>query len=129
MSARDDFKAALATLSEKLIMSQPAAVPAPRVHGPVPVEALQAKCLTIPQLDAIAQIQDAVRVLAQMQGQINQLIVLHQLPTKALNLAEVGQMWHAFEGALFEHNCAAAKLRNDGEAIYRAEPVQQSFAA
>ncbi|MGC0154011.1 hypothetical protein ACPRNU_16250 [Chromobacterium vaccinii] len=90
------------------------------------VESLQARVLSSARLAALADIQDAIGVLAETAGAINRLIALQGLPLHALSMPQPGMMWHAIETMLAESRVAAAQLERGGLPL-RAE--QQTAAA
>lgn len=93
------------------------------------VDALQRNILTLEQLDALSQIQGAVRTMAQMQDAINQLATLNSLDLRRVTLPTVGMLWHEIEGLLWSHNSAAAKLRNGGMALREDQGAAQERQA
>ncbi|VEB41376.1 Uncharacterised protein [Chromobacterium violaceum] len=92
------------------------------------VESLQAKVLTPAQLNALADIQDAIQVLAQVERAINQQILLHGLKLRPLALHQPGMMIEAIENMLPEARVAEAKLLRGGLPL-RAEQPQAVPAA
>ncbi|UJB33730.1 hypothetical protein [Chromobacterium sp. Beijing] len=76
------------------------------------VRALQSKVLTLAQLEAIADVQDGLKVMAGVREQIVRLSALHRLPLAGLGLgmAEMGQLWYQLETLLAESEHAAARL-------------------
>ncbi|WP_440029852.1 hypothetical protein [Chromobacterium amazonense] len=100
------------------------------VAGPqlVAVDELQAKVLTPAQLDALADIQDAIKVLAQVERAINQQIVLNGLKLRQLAMHQPGMVIAAIENMLPEARIAEAKLLRGGLPL-RAEPQQAQPAA
>ncbi|WP_139794068.1 hypothetical protein [Chromobacterium violaceum] len=99
------------------------------VAGPqlVAVDELQAKVLTPAQLDALADIQDAIKVLAQVERGINQQILLNGLQLRQLALHQPGMVIEAIENMLPEARIAEAKLLRGGLPL-RAEPQQAAPA-
>ncbi|KMJ54769.1 hypothetical protein ACG97_00315 [Vogesella sp. EB] len=110
---RLQFLAAVSALAEKFAMSQPA--PSRRLPDLVSVESLTAQVLSPAQLDAIAQIQEGVRMIGQIEQRINVLAVGHELPV-SLFLPQCGQLWAELEGRLFDSGVAAARLHNGAKA-------------
>lgn len=118
---RQEFLAAVQKLAEKFAMSQPA--PSRRLPDLVSVESLTAQVLSPAQLDAIAQIQEGVRMIGQIEQRINVLAVGNELPI-SLFLPQCGQLWADLEGRLFDSGVAAARLHNGAKA-----PVGRRAAA
>lgn len=69
--------------------------------------------LTLPQLEAVRQLQDGMQALAALQASLNGLIALHRLPLTGLCLPQLGLLQHQLQGLLFEHQRAVAKLALD----------------
>lgn len=76
------------------------------------VRALQSKVLTLSQLEAIADMQDGLKVMAGVREQIVRMAALHRLPLKGLGLGMtgMGQLWYELETLLAESEHAAARL-------------------
>lgn len=122
MNGYQQFQQANVGLTEKAATSLLATGPQSFAQSGIEsVRALQARVLSVPQLDALAQIQDAVRVIGQMQQAINSLATLNRLPVRSITLAEAGFLLHDIEGLLFDHNCAAARLRNGGVPVHEGK--------
>jgi hypothetical protein len=125
MTGYQQFLQAKASLADKVF----SLLPAPREDKPMhhleTVTALQSRVLTLAQLDAIGQIQQAVVSISKLTNAINQLAPLNSLPVSGLMLAEVGLLQHTLDGLLFDHNCAAAKLNNGGLPVHEGESELQ----
>ncbi|BBH14569.1 hypothetical protein [Chromobacterium haemolyticum] len=96
------------------------------------VRALQSKVLTLAQLEAIADMQDGLKVMAGVREQIIRMAAMHRLPLKGLGLGMtgMGQLWYELETMLAESEHAAARLAAgavEGEAP--AEPQHSQDAA
>lgn len=87
------------------------------------VEQLQRKLLTLPQLEAVRQLQDGMQAIADLQASINQLIALQRLPLSAISLPQLGLVQHQLEGVLFEHSLAASKLAKGGQPVASTDNV------
>ncbi|WP_019102740.1 hypothetical protein [Chromobacterium haemolyticum] len=76
------------------------------------VRALQSKVLTKAQLDAIADMQDGIKVMAGVREQIVRMAAMHRLPLTGLGLGMtgMGQLWYQLETLLAESEHAAARL-------------------
>ncbi|UGA38948.1 hypothetical protein JOS77_04495 [Chromobacterium haemolyticum] len=76
------------------------------------VRALQSKVLTLAQLEAIADMQDGIKVIAGVREQIVRMAAMHRLPLKGLGLGMtgMGQLWYELETLLAESEHAAARL-------------------
>lgn len=74
------------------------------------VRTLQSKVLTLAQLEAIAAMQDGLKVMAGVREQIVRLSALHRLPLAGLGMAEMGQLWYQLETLQAESEHAAARL-------------------
>lgn len=85
-----------------------------RHHADTPAnsETVNARILSLAQLEAIGHIQDAILAINKLQNGMNQLTALHHLSLQSPLLDELGMLWHEIEGVLFEHNLAAARLRH-----------------
>jgi hypothetical protein len=122
MTGYEQFKQAKPGIAEKAAAS----LLSVGIQGATPaflesVQTLQSRVLTVTQLDALAQIQEAVRVIGQMQQAVNSLATLNRLPVRRVMLAEAGFLLHDIEGLLFDHNSAAARLRNGGVQVHEGE--------
>ena len=64
------------------------------------------------QLEAIADMQDGLKVMAGVREQIVRMAALHRLPLAGLGLgmAEIGQLWYQLETLQAESEHAAARL-------------------
>lgn len=96
------------------------------------VGSLQRSVLSVHQLDAIAQIQDALNAIAQMEAAVNKLATLHALPVRRLMLHQPGMLAHDIEGLLFKHVGASNRLSNGGipvEAPSELRPVRPTVGA
>ncbi|QOD81650.1 hypothetical protein [Chromobacterium haemolyticum] len=76
------------------------------------VRTLQSKVLTLAQLEAIAAMQDGLKVMAGVREQIVRMAAMHRLPLKGLGLGMtgIGQLWYELETMLAESEHAAARL-------------------
>lgn len=74
------------------------------------VSALQSKVLTKAQLEAIADMQDGIKVIAGVREQIVRMAAMHRLPLKGLGMTGMGQLWYELETLLAESEHAAARL-------------------
>lgn len=81
------------------------------------VAQLQRRLLTLPQLEAVRQLQDGMQAMAAIQASVNALIALHGLPLAAISLPQLGLVQHQLQGVLFEHELAAAKLAQGGQPL------------
>lgn len=110
---KTNIAALLASLTSKMSM-QPAIEPRATTADLVPVDKLYSQILTEPQLDAIAQIQEGLLMLAQVEKRINAVAIGAGLHDVRLFCAEAGILWGRLENILFDSSVAAARLRNDG---------------
>lgn len=78
------------------------------------VGSLQRRVLSVHQLDAVAQIQDALNAIAKMEAAVNKLATLYALPVRRLMLHQPGMLAHDIEGLLFEHVRAYERLSKGG---------------
>ncbi|MCW3478968.1 hypothetical protein OL229_05235 [Neisseriaceae bacterium JH1-16] len=90
----------------------------PPLHDLESVDRIRQRVLTPEQLDALAFVQDGLVALNQMAERINGLLVSSGIDAKPLNRIEPGRLWHDIEGLLFEHNSAAARLRNADQPVH-----------
>ncbi|WP_089083385.1 hypothetical protein [Aquitalea magnusonii] len=89
-----------------------------------PVEQVQARTLTPGQLDAIARIQDGLRTIMEIEQQINLTMAAERLQVEPLKIYACGDLWHQFEGLLFGHNIASAKLRNGAAVVAKQKAAK-----
>lgn len=82
------------------------------------VATLQPRVLTLPQLDAVQQIQQAMHSIESLRAAINQLATLHALPVRRIGLHEVGMLHAELEALLWESSRTADMLQRGG---YSAE--------
>lgn len=113
-AAQQAAMAAIAQLSAKMAMPKDEA---PKVRPDlVSVASLQAKILNAEQLDGIAQIQEAIQLIAELESRVNRIAIGCGLFDVRLFLAEVGLLAGQLENKLFDSGVAAAKLRNGQQA-------------
>ncbi|UTH73319.1 hypothetical protein [Chromobacterium sp. IIBBL 290-4] len=93
------------------------------------VESLRLKVLSAAQKDAMADIQDAIVVLEETAQAINQLILLHGLDLRILNLWQSGMMNYAIETQCSESRVAEAKLLRGGQSLRAEQPQAIQSAA
>lgn len=110
---KKDIATLLAGLTSKMSM-QPADE-SRRINADlVSVDTLYSKVLTDSQLDAIAQIQEGMQLIAQVEARINAVAIGVGLHDIRLFCAEVGLLNGRIEDMLFDSSVAAARLRNGG---------------
>lgn len=80
----------------------------------VSVAEMQPRVLTLPQLEALAQIQDAMASIATLQAAINQLATLHALPVRRVGLVELGMLHAEIEALLWDSARTAELLKRGG---------------
>ncbi|OHX20414.1 hypothetical protein [Chromobacterium sphagni] len=83
---------------------------------------LQEQLLNLAQLEAMKDIQDALKTMAVAERAINQLIAMHRLPLRAMVLTQPGWMMHEMDIALSHSDLAEAKLLRGGLPLH-AEPL------
>lgn len=117
MKTTAENRAALADLISGLtarLSAKPAEEPRRINADLVSVESLYSKVLTETQLDAIAQIQEGMQLIAQVEARINAVAIGAGLHDVRLFCAELGLMYGRLENLLFDSSVAAARLRNGG---------------
>ncbi len=114
--------AAIAGILEKADAMKPAKTQQQPFHRDAlqSVSTLQAQTLSPSQLDAMAQVQTALRMIMELEKQVNATMLAAKLEVSPLMITQCGQLWHQFEGLLFSHNIASAKLRNGHSKVRKA---------
>lgn len=84
-----------------------------QVNGPqlASIETLQARVLSMAQLEALGQVQEVIEGIARMQSGINQLCTLHSLQLRRLGLYELSLMHKEIEDLLTISQITSARLQ------------------